>query len=494
MEGIELQAALREAEGFRGARVAKVHQVGEVVFLQVFSPPGALVIDPLDKAFHRTELRPPAPEHPPAFAALLRRHLRGKPLLSLEQAGFDRALRLRFPDVDLVVDFRPRRGNLFLLKGKALLGTLAGGTPSPAEWGRDADPLEGIGPGIRRALGARLGRSPTEEELRQFAEEILAERPRGYLYRTSRGTLASFFPRPELGDAEEEFPHYFQALDRVREELLFLGDARELVRGIRDAIRRKLRALEKIEGSLEEARRWEELKLKADLILTRLHDIPRGAREAEVEGFDGAPVVITLDPAVPPQEYAQRLYARARKLRRALEELPKRKGTLKEEIEELKEILRELEKRPYLAPYLEGELEALGVRPPRAGEAERKERTRPREFRVGDFRVLVGRSARENEKLVREAHPRDLWLHARGVPGAHVIVKCAGREVPQEVLEEAARLAAWHSKARYDTKVAVTYTEVRHLRKPKGAPPGAFAVHKEQVIVVRPGEEDGPGN
>jgi predicted ribosome quality control (RQC) complex YloA/Tae2 family protein len=278
----------------------------------------------------------------------------------------------------------------------------------------------------------------------------------------------------------------------VREEDLFLGEARMLIRAVRDAIKRKRSALRKVEEELGKARGWEELKTKADLILTRLHEIPRGTREIEVEGFDGEPVRITLDPAIPPQEYAQRLYARARKLRRAQGELPRRLKRLREELEELGELLRELEGRPYLAPYLEGELEALGVRVPRPPAAPREEKPRPREFTIGGYRVLVGRSARENERLVREAHPRDLWLHARGVPGAHVILKCAGREVPQEVLEEAARLAAWHSKARYDTKVAVTYTEVRHLRKPKGAPPGAFAVYKEQVIVVRPGGEDGP--
>jgi predicted ribosome quality control (RQC) complex YloA/Tae2 family protein len=351
-----------------------------------------------------------------------------------------------------------------------------------------------VGPGIRRALEARLGHPPTEEELQRFVEELLRMEARGYLYRAPRGLLASFFPRPELGKPDEILPHYFQALDRVREEGLFLGEARELMRAIRDAIRRKRRALKKVGEALDEAHGWEELQRKADLILTRLREIPRGARKVEVEGFDGTPVVLTLDPAVQPQAYAQRLYARAKKLRRALEELPPRAEKLREEIEELRAFLAELERKPYLAPYLEGDLEALGVRPsrPRAGTEEK--RVRAREYRIGDFRVLVGRSARENEALVRAAHPHDLWLHARGVPGAHVIVKSAGRGVPPEVLAEAAKLAAWYSKARYDTKVAVTYTEVRHLRKPKGGPPGAFVVMREEVLVVRPGGEDGPSN
>ncbi len=494
MEGLELRAALREAGDLRGGRVAKVHQVGEVLFLRLFSPGGSLVIDPLEKAFHRTELRPPAPERPPAFAALLRKYLRGKPLLSLEQAGYDRVLRLRFPDADLVVDFRPRRGNILLVVGDRTIAALGESRFSRADWEGPGDPGEGVGPGIRRALEARLGRPPTADELRRFAEEILKKEPRGFLYRTPRGPVASFFPRPDLGEAEE-FPRYFLALDRVREEALFLGEARELMRAARDALKRKRRALEKVHEELQRAGRWEELQRTADLILTRLSEIPRGTKEAQVEGFDGKPVKITLDPSIPPQEHAKRLYARARKLRRALEELPLRAERLREETEELRALLAELERKPYLAPYLEADLEALGVRVPRSEPAHKGGTARARTFHIGGFRVLVGRSARENERLVREAHPRDIWLHARRVPGAHVIVKSAGREVPREVLEEAARLAAWHSKARYDTKVAVTYTEVRHLRKPRGAPLGAFAVVREEVLVVRPGgEEDGPGD
>ncbi|MGY4706159.1 Rqc2 family fibronectin-binding protein [Candidatus Bipolaricaulota sp. J31] len=491
MEGLELRVALREAEDLRGSRVAKVHQVGEVLFLRLFSPRGSLVIDPLEKAFHRTELRPPAPEHPPAFAALLRKHLRGKPLLSLEQAGYDRILRLRFPDADLVVDFRPRRGNVLLVVEDRIIGALAEPRSSPADWGGPGDPVEGVGPGIRRALGARLGRAPTADELRRFAAELISLAPQGFLYRTPRGPVASFFPRPELGEAEE-FPCYFMALDRVREEALFLGEARELLRATREALRRKRRALEKVHEELERAQGWEELQRTADLILTRLSEIPRGAKEVRVEGFDGTPVILRLDPSVPPQEYAQRLYARARKLRRALEELPLRAERLRAEVEELRALLAELERKPYLAPYLEADLEVLGARVPRPEHARKGGTARARTFHIRGFRVLVGRSARENERLVREAHPRDIWLHARGVPGAHVIVKSAGQDVPREVLEEAARLAAWHSKARYDTKVAVTYTEVRYLRKPKGAPPGAFAVTQEKVLVVRPeGEENG---
>ncbi|MCR4391823.1 MAG: NFACT RNA binding domain-containing protein [Candidatus Acetothermia bacterium] len=114
--------------------------------------------------------------------------------------------------------------------------------------------------------------------------------------------------------------------------------------------------------------------------------------------------------------------------------------------------------------------------------------TQPREFLIGGFTVIVGRSAGENDRLVRTAQPDDIWLHARGVPGAHVLVRSGGRPVPEAVLRRAAELAAWHSRARGERKVEVSYTEARYLRKPKGAPAGAVAVRKENVVVV-PGEK-----
>jgi predicted ribosome quality control (RQC) complex YloA/Tae2 family protein len=301
--------------------------------------------------------------------------------------------------------------------------------------------------------------------------------------------LASFFPRPELGEEAEAFPHFWQALDRALEGRLSLTTARRYLEGVKRALRRRRRALEALAREQEEAAGWEELQAKADLILARLSDIPRGAARIQVEGFDGAPVSLNLDPALPPAQQAQRLYARARKLRRRLQAIPPRLEELRGEIERLEELRALLESRPELAPYLSGELDALGALPQASG-PRRPPRPRPRELVIGGFQVLVGRSARENDELVRRARPHDLWLHARGVPGAHVIVRTDGRPVPERVLRRAAELAAWHSQARGERKVEVSYTEARHVRKPKGAPPGMVTLFREEVVVVS--GEEGP--
>lgn len=472
MEGLELAKALEEARRLVGGKLSKVHQVGEVFFLRFFDPPGALALDPKGKAFHRTELRPPAPPRPPAFCQLLRT-LEGQPLLSLDQAGFDRVLRLRFPEADLILDFRPRRGNVFLFFRNGRTASLHEGQFQEARFA-EGDPTEGLGPELRRALAGRLGRPPSPEELRSWAAELLALPPAGFLYSTPQGLRPSFFPRPDLGDPKEQFPAFWRALDRLLEERVYGELAAERIAQLERAVERRRRALAMLAAAEEEARAWRALKEKADLILARLSEIPKGAAKAVVEGFDGNPVELELDPALPPVRFAQELYRRAGKLRRRAQEIPHRRAQLEREVAELQGEIALLKERPDLVPYFAPEEPTGKKEPP----------SQPREFKIQDFTVLVGRSAWENEQILRRASPRDVWLHARGVPGAHVLIKNGGRTVPEEVLRRAAELAAWFSKARGAKKAEVSYTEARYVRKAKGSKPGLVVLLKEEVIVV----------
>lgn len=478
MEGLELAKAVEEAKSLVGAKLSKVHQVGEVFFLRFFDPPGALVLDPKGKAFHRTELRPPAPPRPPAFCQLLR-ILEGQPLLALDQGGFDRVIRLRFPEADLILDLRPRHGNLFITFRDGRAESLHEGSLQEVVFGND-DPVKGLGPELRRSLQARLGRAPQPLELTAFANELLTLPPKGFLYLTEKVAVAAFFPRPELGTPKEEYPAYWQALDRVLEGRVFQALAEARIIELRQVLARKKRALAALAQAEAEAKNWPKLKEKADLILARLADIPKGVTKTIVEGFDGKPVELELDQTMLPQQYAQTLYKKAQKLRRTMEEIPKRRAQLEEEIRTITEEMELLREKPELAPY---------VLPAGEPEGKRKQaKPQPRQFRVGEFTVLVGRSAMENEEILRQASPNDLWLHARRVPGAHVLIKNGGRLVPKEVLIRAAQLAAWYSKARGERKVEVSYTEARYLRKPKGSPPGMVGMLRESVIVVS-GEE-----
>ncbi len=104
--------------------------------------------------------------------------------------------------------------------------------------------------------------------------------------------------------------------------------------------------------------------------------------------------------------------------------------------------------------------------------------------------VLVGRTAGQNDTATfRLAAPEDLWFHARGVPGAHVILRAAG-DVIQQDIEEAASLAAAYSKLRSDAQVDVLYTERRYVRRIANGPPGSATYKNERVIRVAPVKRD----
>lgn len=105
------------------------------------------------------------------------------------------------------------------------------------------------------------------------------------------------------------------------------------------------------------------------------------------------------------------------------------------------------------------------------------------------FEILVGKGARDNDRLAfRVARPTDLWLHAAGYSGSHVLVRAAeGRtgHVPPDVVQRAAEHAIWYSKARdAGGKVAVHVCRARDLSKRKGAPAGQVVVRGGEMVRV----------
>ncbi|HEY6728773.1 MAG TPA: NFACT RNA binding domain-containing protein [Polyangiaceae bacterium] len=108
---------------------------------------------------------------------------------------------------------------------------------------------------------------------------------------------------------------------------------------------------------------------------------------------------------------------------------------------------------------------------------------------IDGWEVWVGRAAADNDTLTfRVAAPRDTWLHvAGGTPGSHVVVRNpTGGTVPREVLERAAQLAAWYSKARAAKRVEVHVCRVADVMKPRGAPAGRVQIKNFKKLKVVP--------
>ena len=288
--------------------------------------------------------------------------------------------------------------------------------------------------------------------------------------------------RGELRDAGTAALDAHRSLRREQLQRLLLRHIKRLVKK-RDAIL----------DDLERAATADELHERASLILAHLAEIPTNARSFETESWDPEPrpIRIELDPRKSPTEIAQELFKKSKRLKRGLDVAPNRLASVEKEIAELHRVRDELPDCP--AEELTARLDALGVSTTAPMERERKRRQAGvrlpyREFRSGDASpVLVGRGAADNDRLtLRVARPHDLWLHARGVTGAHVVVPLSrGQSCSAETLVDAATLAAHFSDLRGEMIVDVLYTPRRFVHKRKGSPIGSVTLGSEKVIAVR---------
>jgi predicted ribosome quality control (RQC) complex YloA/Tae2 family protein len=244
----------------------------------------------------------------------------------------------------------------------------------------------------------------------------------------------------------------------------------------------------------------EELRKRASLVLPAKHGVARGQTALEVIDYTAdppQPLVITLDPARSLTEQIESWFKQARRYERGATLASARKQDTEREIAEIEALLTQLAaasddlELEQIAERARG-LGIAGVRRAlSAGSAQRSaartERKPYREFHGWkDRSILVGKNAEDNDALTREhARPQDLWLHARGQAGAHVVVPLQRDEAcPEELLVDAAHLAAHFSAARAEPVVEVSYTGKRYVRKPRGSAQGQVTLERERVIAV----------
>jgi hypothetical protein len=264
-----------------------------------------------------------------------------------------------------------------------------------------------------------------------------------------------------------------------------------LLERVRERIRRLERRRERLAAELEGAESGARLhRRQGDLLLGQLYLVRKGMTEAVLSDWEGDTVTIELDPALTPNENAERLYERARRAARAAERVPPLMERLEGEVAALRELLDRGERGEPVAEELmamiPAEAEAGG-----AGRAAAPPLPYRRYQTSGGLEVRVGRSSRANDDLTfRHSAPNDIWLHARDAAGAHVIMRWgdAGSNPPARDLTEAATLAALHSRARSSGLVAVDWTRRKYVRKPRKAGPGLVAFERGRTLFVEPDE------
>lgn len=334
-------------------------------------------------------------------------------------------------------------------------------------------------------------RSTLEQAVRQIIQELHHPTVRVY-ERESVPELFSIIPLHHAGDhAEKKFDsvheavRYFLARRRAVSQVVDRKSA--VAATIRQRIAKARRTETAISEEAAESSRADAYERTGTLLMAHLSHITRGDRNVVI---DAEP--IALDPRLSPVHNAQRYFERAKRSRLAAQQAVSRLESLRGEIalgerllSGLDDIATEEEVKGFMHDHAE-DLERFGI----GGKSEKQSQLPFRIFTVeGGFEVWAGKSSENNDLLtLHHAKPNDLWFHARGSSGSHVLLKVgSGKGEPgKKAKEQAAGIAAYYSKMKNAKMVPVAMTEKKYVRKPKGAPPGTVVLEREKVIFAEP--------
>ena len=255
-------------------------------------------------------------------------------------------------------------------------------------------------------------------------------------------------------------------------------------------LRRKLSSLER---EIVPPQEIENLKLKGEMILGYQYALSPKQTMLRAEVSPELTLDIALDANLSPIENANRYFDQYKRARDAQMRVPEHIAETANEIAYAEQILNDLdtaETRAEIELVADEAREAGLLYETKIRSTARAARSEPREFVAHDGTlILVGRNARQNDWLTFErAKADDMWLHARGFAGSHVVIFSNGARVSDETLEYAASLAAYFSQARSEGAVDVIYAPRKNVHRVRGAGahPGLVTVKEEKVIRVHP--------
>lgn len=328
------------------------------------------------------------------------------------------------------------------------------------------------------------------ERLAAFIQKIPSLTP-PMLLKNDAGDPVDAFPFPYVskpssqqtpfGTLSEALDAYYGDRDRLRR---MEHKCQSLKRLIKTHIERNEKKLAALEETLEDSAKMEDYRICGELLTAQLHLVPRGAEVVTLpDYYTGLTRDIALETRFTPAQNAQRYFKRYQKARAALHLAGEQKQKALEELTFLEgaaDDLTRCENEDDLAD-VKNALHAGGFikRQSAPKGAKRNVQSKPYQYAAPDGTMIyVGKNAVQNERLTQGARGGDLWLHAKNMPGSHVIVACNDGHLTDETLLTAARLAAFNCKAR-GVNVPIDYTYKKFVKKPSGAPTG-FVIYTNQ--------------
>jgi len=294
-------------------------------------------------------------------------------------------------------------------------------------------------------------------------------------------TLSEMLDRYYFGKAER---------DRVKQQ------GNDIERFISNEKEKNEKKIVKLEVTLKEAERAEQFQRYGELLTANLYAAKKGMKEIEVLNYYdelGGTMVIPLDPRKTPSENAQKYFSKYQKAKNAVAVVVEQIEKAREEVTYFDNLIQQvLAASPKDIQEIREELVEGGyIRERQKRNGKKLQNTKPvlDQFIASDgTNIIVGKNNKQNDYLTNKLAARDeIWLHTKEIPGSHVVIR--SKEPSDEIIREAAILAAYYSKARNSSSVPVDFTRVRYVKKPSGAKPGFVIYDNQQTVYVTPDEE-----
>jgi len=351
--------------------------------------------------------------------------------------------------------------------------------------------IAGVSPLLAREVEHRIFHSsvtiPEAREIMEILKELM-EKPSNATVAFEDGEPIAFAPYAltqfadtrsfdSISAAIESFYGAPESYAAVKEPL------RVLIAEARDKLARKHDALAKEQARANDIER---LRVSGEMILAYSYQIANGQTTLVAE-IENGKIEIPLNPILSVVENAQKYFRDYHRAKDAAARVPALLAAVDAEVEYAEQMLNDLEmaeNRAEIDAVVQAARDAGLIVAPR--QRVKLAPSEPRVFTSRDgFTILVGKNAKQNEEVTfRRANADDLWLHARNVAGAHVVIVRAGRDVPESTIEEAAKLAAQFSQARDDSRVDVIVTPRRNVHRVRGGRAGMVTVRAGQTLQV----------
>lgn len=273
--------------------------------------------------------------------------------------------------------------------------------------------------------------------------------------------------------------------------------AASMVRILKNHIERCEKKLAQQEEDLSNTARLEEYRLMGELINANLWQLKKGQTEAVLPNYydeNGGTMTVPMDIQLTPVQNAQRYFKKYQKARTTREMAAQQRESTLQELTYLEGMLLDVGKCVGESELEEirAELVSTGYVKKTANRRQQRAlpKSKPYHYRSADgIDIFVGKNAAQNERLTGDARPNEMWLHAKDMPGSHVIIRAEG-EIPSQTMAQAATLAAWYSKGQNSSMVPIDYTLRRYVRKIPGGATGMVTYTNQKTAYMTVSEAD----